>query len=254
MNIRTIIAEDNPSQRTVIDMYANKLGLDVICTVSSGTRLVDETMKWKPDLLLLDISLSKLNGLDAYKQILELGLNPNVIIITGSLDSRHLITGYEYDSLDYIVKPITFDRFEKAINKAKRMIEAKLVLENLDERNHRLITLTHNYREFTVSEDQIFLIEKTPSSRNRTTVYLVNGEMIETTNQLSEIKENCSGKIVYSHRSYLINMTHIRSIQPDALISRNFIVNFNNQSKTAPLTKRYYKEFQESYESLININ
>lgn len=249
MKIKTIIAEDDLSQRTVVHEYASELGLEVVCTVSSGTRLVEETLLHQPDLLFLDISLMKLNGLDAYRRILEMGLNPNLIIISGSIDSKHLVAGFEFDSVDYIVKPYTFDRFAKAVNKAKRTIEAKHLLMNSTSDNpSRWILMKQNYRELRLKEDQILLVEKSNLFRNRTNVYLINGTIEETTSQLSEIKDLCSELIVYSHRAYLINLAHVVGIQPDKFISKNFIVQFENTGLTAPLTRRYYKDFQDSYD------
>ncbi|WP_240416710.1 LytR/AlgR family response regulator transcription factor [Paenibacillus periandrae] len=252
MKIKTIIAEDDLSQRTVLNKFAIELGLDVVCTVSSGTRLVEEVVQRQPDLLLLDISLIKLNGLDAYRQILTLGLNPNVIIISGSIDSKHLVAGFEVGSVDYIVKPYTFERFSKAINKAKHAIETKHLLPSNVDKDARLILMKQKYRELQLKEDQIIFVEKCNTFRNRTNVYLTNGTIEETTTQLSEIKERCSEKIVYSHRSFLINLIHVAGIQPDKLITKAFVIQFENTIRTAPLSRRKYNEILEYYERFRN--
>ncbi|WP_186327639.1 LytTR family DNA-binding domain-containing protein [Paenibacillus sp. Y412MC10] len=250
MKIRTLIAEDDLSQRNVLLEYARGLNLEVISTVSSGTRIVEEVLSKKPDLLLLDISLMKLNGLEAYKRILEMGLSPHVIFISGSLDSHHLVGAFEYDSLDYIVKPFTFERFSKAINKARNAIQARSLIELPTENPVRWIKMKQKYRELRLKEDQIILVEKNNLLRNKSLVYLSNGNVEETSTQLSEIKESCSDMIVYSHRSYLINLMHVVGILPDQVIPKNFVIQFERPDITAPLTRKYYREIRESYERL----
>ncbi|MCM3130641.1 MULTISPECIES: LytTR family DNA-binding domain-containing protein [unclassified Paenibacillus] len=239
---KVIIAEDDMHQLSLLKMYAIELDLVIISTVSSGVRLVDEVKLHRPDIVLLDIGLKKKDGISAFKEILEAGIRPQIIFVTGSLNPQHILTGYEFESVDYLTKPIRKDRFKRAIIKAKEVIHSRKLLNAVVElENTNWIILKANYRDHEIAENQIVFVEKDKMARNRCIVNLKSGEQLETTTQLKEIKEMCSN-LTYSHRSYLVNPLYITSIQPDGLLQKSYIISLEHTNKKVPLTKKNYLE------------
>lgn len=237
---KVVIAEDDIHQLSLLKNYASEMDLDIVSTVSSGVRLVEEVKVYKPDILLLDIGLKKKDGITAYKEILNAGLRPVLIFVTGSLDPSHLLAGFDLQSIDYLTKPIQKHRFERAIQKAKESIYAKKLLDAAVDHDIHFIRLRQNYREITVAENQIVFVEKDKLFRNRYNVHLRDRSVVETSTHLKEIKEMCKGNLVYTHRSYLVNVLYIISIQPDDLFPRNYTISLEHTDEKVPLTKKNY--------------
>lgn len=244
---KVLIAEDDIHQMSLLKMYASEMDLIVVSTVSSGVRLVEEAKIHKPDILLLDIGLKKMDGITAYKKILESGIRPELIFVTGSLDPKHLLAGFELDSVDYLTKPVQKQRFERAINKAKEAIYTKKLLSVVEPDNINWVVLKQNYRDVTIAENQIVFVAKNKLSRNKYNVHLKDRTVLETSTQLKEIKEMCSDNLVYSHRSYLVNVLYIVSIQPDGLFSRGYNITLEHTDQKIPLTKKNYLEASEVF-------
>jgi DNA-binding LytR/AlgR family response regulator len=244
---KVIIAEDDMQQMELLKKYILDLDLILVSSVSSGVRLIEETKYHQPDIVLLDIGLKKLDGISAFKAILEAGLHPQMIFVTGSLNPEHLLAGFEFDSVDYITKPVRLERLTKAISKAKDQIQAKKLLESNAGDSVKWISLKQNYRDMTIAEDQLVFVEKDKLARNKYNVHLVDGSVIPTSSQLKEIKEMCSESVVFSHRSYLVNLSHVNAIQPDGLFAKNFLISLKHTSSKVPLTKKNYDESVSAY-------
>lgn len=244
---KVIIAEDDIHQLSLLKLFAAELELVVVSTVSSGVRLVEEAKIHKPDIILLDIGLKKKDGITAFKEILESGLRPQMIFVTGSLNPDHLLAGFEFDSVDYLIKPVQEERFRRAITKAKDAIHTKKLLNaSVEMESIKWINLKANYRDHVIAENQIVFVEKDKTSRNKYIVHLKNGESLETTTQLKDIKEMCEN-LVYSHRSYLVNPLYITSIQPDGLLMKSYNISLEHTNEKVPLTKKNYLEASDIF-------
>lgn len=241
--IRVIIAEDDSIQAELLKRYAARMGLTVVSCVSSGNRLIEETVSLQPDLLLMDIGLRKLDGISAYKCICEAGYTPFLILISGSTQTEHLLAGFECRSIDYLVKPVDWVRFEKSIERAKIMIHYKRMKVAAPQSTH-WIKLKQKYRALTVAEDQIVYVEKSKSFRNKSVVCLADGKVEETNTSLKEIMDQCTDSLVMPHRSYLVNVKFIASVEADASIPGNYLATLHRGDKKIPVSRRSYHDLQ----------
>lgn len=238
---KVIIAEDDIHQMSLLKKFTSEMELDIVSAVSSGLRLVEEVKNFKPDIILLDISLQKLDGISAIKEIHAAGIfYPQIIFVTGSTKVEHLLAGFEYGSVDYITKPVNENRFKNAITKAKEKIHSKKLLDAEVDVSINWIYLKENYREIPIAENQIVFVEKERMHRSYT-VHLKDGSTVETTTQLNEIYEMGSENLVYSHRGYLVNILYITSIQPVSQSYKNYEITMEHTSIKVPLTKKNYE-------------
>jgi DNA-binding LytR/AlgR family response regulator len=244
---KVLIAEDDFHQMSLLKRCATEMDLVIVSTVSSGIRLIEETKLHKPDIILLDIGLKKLDGISAIKEIHAAGLYPQMIFVSGSLNPEHLLAGFELESVDYITKPINENRFKKAIHKAKEQIHARILLDADNQETINWVVLKQNYRDVTVAENQIIYVEKDKLFRNKYIVHLKDGTIVETSTQLKEIKEMCSDNLVHSHRSYLVNVLYITAIQPDGHINKSYNISLSHTPDKVPLTKKNYNEAAEVF-------
>ncbi|WP_317955428.1 LytR/AlgR family response regulator transcription factor [Paenibacillus chitinolyticus] len=249
--LTVLIAEDDPIQRDKLLLYADKMNLDIIGTVSSGTRLINEYLEHRPDLVLLDIGLEKLDGISAFKAITEQGFRPQMIFVTGSSNPYHLLMGYELDSVDYITKPVNFERFERAISKAKKNILSEKLMATLNDKKINMITVKYKKRTITLNEDQIVCAEKV-SIIKQIRIYTVDGRIIETTTPLSKILEQCTEYVFCPHRSYLVNYKYITSVVPDDFIAGNYIINLLHCDLKVQLYRNNYDRYLACKNLVLN--
>ncbi len=115
-----VVVDDEKLSREVVEKFVkdtNKLNL--VGSYSNGSELNNALSKKKIDLVLLDINMPKINGIDLVKTIEDI---PQVIFITSHKDFA--IEAFENDATDYLVKPIEYSRFSKAIDKAEKIHNA----------------------------------------------------------------------------------------------------------------------------------
>ncbi len=112
--LRCIIVDDEPLAIEVLESHVEKIeGLELVASCSNAVRAFDLLKKEKVDLLFLDIQMPKLNGIDFLKV-----LNPAPKVIFTTAYREYAIESYELNVVDYLLKPIAFDRFLMAANKA----------------------------------------------------------------------------------------------------------------------------------------
>jgi DNA-binding LytR/AlgR family response regulator len=117
MKIKTIIVEDEPLAREGLKSYIREIDfLDLVGTCENALEANSILSIESPDLMFLDIQMPKITGLDFLKSL----KNPPLVIFTTAYPN-YALQGFELDVIDYLVKPYPFDRFLKAVNKAREM-------------------------------------------------------------------------------------------------------------------------------------
>jgi DNA-binding LytR/AlgR family response regulator len=198
-----IIIEDEIPAQKILKNFLNKLpNVELVATfnaaIAANSFLKDQTV----DLVFLDINLPDISGIDFIKTI----KNPPAIIMTTAYP-EYAVSSFELDTIvDYLVKPFSFDRFLKAINKAKDRIEmsekpiqeqAEILFLNVDKTLHK-ITL-----------NDILYIE---SDRNYITV-VTTKQKLSYIDSLKNWKEKLpDNQFIQSHKSYIINRRFVDKI------------------------------------------
>jgi DNA-binding LytR/AlgR family response regulator len=121
MKINALIVDDEPIARAGMEEYAADVSfLNIVGTCDSAVKAYEWVASGKVDLLFLDIQMPRLTGLDFLKTL----KNPPMVILTTAYP-QYALESFALDVLDYLVKPIPFDRFLKAVNKAKELFDLK---------------------------------------------------------------------------------------------------------------------------------
>ncbi|MEY8020028.1 LytR/AlgR family response regulator transcription factor [Muriicola sp. SD30] len=215
-----IIIDDEATARAIVSqLCANTPELDVIEEFSNAIDAIKFLNQQNIDLVFLDIHMPGFTGID-FVQTLK---NPPKVVLTTS-DTNFAIEAYEYEAIvDYLVKPITPERFAKSIQKVKNSLSSQPVTQadagsgsmgdelyiNID---RRLIKLKF--------DDILFIEAKGDYIEVKTTK-----EDYRVHNTLKKIKEKLPGELFLQiHRSYIINFTKIIDIEDNSvLIEKNVI-------------------------------
>jgi two-component system, LytTR family, response regulator len=117
--ITCIIIDDEPLGQELIEKYIGRIpSLKLLGKLDNAIEALDLVDRLRPSLIFLDVNLPEMSGIEfirtfnAYK--------PQIILTTAY--SEHAVEGFEYDVTDFILKPVTFDRFVRGINKAKERL------------------------------------------------------------------------------------------------------------------------------------
>src|SRR6267378_5281729 len=117
---KCIIADDEPLAREIISKYITRIpSLQLVGECGNAVQVVEMLQQHEVDLVFLDIQMPEISGIDLVKML----KNPPYIIITTAFQ-EYSLEGYELDVVDYLLKPIKFERFLKAVTKVFRRGDA----------------------------------------------------------------------------------------------------------------------------------
>lgn len=122
MKLSCLIVEDEPMARKLLTQYVEKVaGLELLGALASPLAALDFLKEHSPDVLFLDVQMPEITGIGLLKILKQ---KPIVVLTTAY--SEYAIESYELDVTDYLLKPITFERFLKCIEKVRQVAEAGL--------------------------------------------------------------------------------------------------------------------------------
>lgn len=224
--LRTVIIDDEPVARKGIEKYVEQtVFLSLIGSFSSPTKLHIEAKKENVDLLLLDIKLHKLNGLDFYKSLGESA--PFVIII--SAYSEYALDGFELNVTDYLVKPVPYDRFLKAVLKVKELFELKKTSNVEYDAKENYFFIKSDLKFQRINLEDILFIE---GMSNYVIIHTESKKFITYLTFRGLLEKLPKNDFVRIHKSYVVSLRKIDSIDVNEV--KIGLVNL-------PLSK-YYKE------------
>jgi len=163
------------------------------------------------DLMFLDIHMPGLNGLELLR---SLSNPPMVILVTAY--AEHALDGFNLDVVDYLVKPVPFSRFLKAVQKAHELYQVR----HLQSRNilaeHDHVFVNANYSLVKIRIQDITFIE---GMKDYVKINLVDGKPVMTRMGLRSIEEKLgSERFMRVHKSYIIALDKIESVQKAQLV------------------------------------
>lgn len=219
-----IIVDDEATARLIVSQLCSKIdNLDVIDDFSSAIEAIKFLNQNTVDVIFLDIHMPGFSGFD-FVQTLK---NPPKIVLTTS-DTNFAIEAYEYEAIvDYLVKPVTLERFEKSIQKVKKSLSQQPKVEAVTQSassNSELgeeLYINIDRRLIKINFNDIQLIEAKGDYIEVKTVK----ETYRVRNTLKKIKDKLPEKLFLQiHRSYIINFTKIIDIEDNSvLIEKNVV-------------------------------
>lgn len=249
--LSVIIAEDQDATRELLESYAKRLDLKIVSSTGSGKWLIDDCIQYEPDLLFMDIGLYGIDGIAAYKKILESGLSPYLIIVSGTQDLQLVLEGMAMNCVDFVTKPVAFERISSAVEKARMMIEKDLVYTNSPAAN--IIQLKSNYRKIFINENNLLYVTKVKGV-NKSIVTVDGGKEtgIESSNSLSDIQSQCSEYIFAPNQSSLVNMKFIKYVYASEELFGTYVIQMSANDVEFDLTRRKRKEFELLYSKYLS--
>lgn len=243
---RVIIADDHEEARRLLRKFITLIQpcFEVIAEAGDGEELVEKVMIEKPDLVLCDIEMPKLKGVDAIKQCQQ--LIPNLCYIFTTAHDDFAVEAFNINALDYILKPIQKDRLYQALEKAKtRLKYSEMVDTELPKQTRKKIPIKFNRSLFYVVIEDILFIEK----EDRKAILHTTENTYPSMESLEEFKTLLPENFVLSHRSFIINLSHVSYIQT---VGKSYMVYFHNYDKPAQISKQNISGIQKKIENYFH--
>ncbi len=233
--IRCLIVDDEPLAIKIIETYLRKMtNITIVGSCESAISAL-ELMQAKPiDLLFLDIQMPEINGLELIE---TLSFKPYIIIITAFRDFA--VDSFELAVNDYLLKPVSFSRFMKSMQRAIKNIEMikqkerQAIKATNKPAEISYITVKEKYKSVKIKVNTILYIE---SFREYSHIHTANEEII-TRQNLSYFEEFLKeSQFLRIHKSYLININKVKSFSPSQIFIEEF---------SLPIGRSYKKLVQE---------
>jgi len=202
MSIRCMIIEDEPLAQNVLKKYIGEVSsLDLVAVCSNALEAQEAIQSKTIHLLFLDINLPKLSGINFLKTLPA----PPLVIFTTAYP-EFAVEGFELDAIDYLVKPFSFERFLKAINKALHKINGKAASSD-DKPADDFIFLKADKKVYKIDFDNILYAEATG---DYVKVFTLEGQYTANITLKKLLEELPANLFIRVHKSYLISANKIK--------------------------------------------
>jgi DNA-binding LytR/AlgR family response regulator len=207
MKLTCIVVDDEPLARGILEKYiAGCPMLDLRASCSSAFEAIEVLERGSVQLVFLDINMPKLSGIS---MIRTLDYPPEIIFTTAY--PEYAVEGFELDAVDYLVKPFSFERFMKSVNKATRRFEmrSKQTGENAGEESS-FLTIKADGKIYRLQLAEIMLLE---ALGDYVRIHTQAG-VITTHDTLKNLESSLPADgFLRVHRSYVIALEQIRFLE-----------------------------------------
>ncbi len=234
--INVLIVDDEPLAQDIIETYVNRVNeLNLVGRCSNAMEANEMLQNNKIDLMFLDIQMPQLTGVDFLKTL----TNPPLVIFTTAY-SEYAVEGFELNAVDYLLKPISFDRFMKAVNKATEQLSYQKIADEVEDADHFFVK--SDKKLVRVKYSEILYIE---GLKDYVIIRMETTRVITLQTMKSLEDKLPSSHFRRIHRSYIVNVDKILAIDGNTVDLHE-----KGQTKELPIGKNYKDEILD----LINKN
>ena len=211
MKLNCLIIDDEPIARKGLEEHVQEIEfLNCIASCENALKASTYLNEQKIDLLYLDIHMPKVNGIDFLKSL----KNPPLTILTTAY-SDYALEGYTLDVIDYLVKPITFERFLKASQKAMEFFQLKTNASNYSSSLADYFFVRCDRKFEKVFFRDVSYVE---GLQNYAVIHLHDRKLITYITLTSLENQLPKDEFLKVHKSFLISVPHVKAIEGDEII------------------------------------
>jgi two-component system, LytTR family, response regulator LytT len=231
MIIKCLAIDDEPLALSKMASYISRTPfLQLSGAFRSGCEAYDLISKTRIDLMFVDINMPDINGLDFVRTLHD---NPRIIFTTAF--SEYAIEGFKLNALDYLLKPIGYNEFLKAANKARSYLEPVTHDEMKETASDDYLFIKSDYKMTRISVNDIIYIE---GMREYVRIHLDSAKPLMPLISLRSLEKQLpSDGFMRVHRSYIVNLDKIISVEHSRIVIAGKIY--------IPVSEQYKESFQK---------
>ncbi len=226
MKIKCLIIDDEPLALNVIKKHLTSFeNFELVATHTNAVDAYNTLSQTAVDVIFIDINMPKINGIDFLKNL----TNPPLTIITTAY-REYAVEGFELNVLDYLVKPISFQRFLKAISKINDKLPENTTKENNAPNPNGFAFFKVDKKMVKIFFKDILYIESLKDYVKIKTIY---EDFITHKNLISITEIIPMDKFIRIHKSYIISINQVESVVGNTV---------QITGKSIPIGRNYQKE------------
>jgi two-component system, LytTR family, response regulator len=207
--MRVVAVDDEPLALALLEDNIRQVpSLRLLASCSNAMEALGVLREQDVDLIFLDIQMPGLTGLQFLQSLAE---RPMIILITAY--EKYALEGFNLDVIDYLVKPVSFERFLKACNKAQDFFKLKQNASFGGEPDYFFVNAEYGLIKVVIPE--ILLIE---GLKDYLKIHMADGKPLVIRMSLKSIEEKLPAhKFFRIHKSYIVSLSHITSIRRNSV-------------------------------------
>jgi DNA-binding LytR/AlgR family response regulator len=226
--INCIAIDDEPLALEILETFCTKVPfLKLDKTFTDTTEAARHLKKFPAELLFLDIQMPDMSGIDFYRQYAK-----DKMVIFTTAHSQYAVEGFNLNALDYLLKPIEYNRFLQAANKAQEYYN---YLYRSNSSEHNFLFVRSEYSLVKISLSDIVFIE---TLDDYIKIHVKDKKPILTKMNLKNVLSKLSEDFIRVHRSYIVPLSKISSVR-----GKNIHLN----DKEIPIGIKYEEDFFRKY-------
>jgi two-component system, LytTR family, response regulator AlgR len=244
--LRVVIVDDEaPARSRVRDLLedcAASLALEIVGEAANGRALLDLLQTTSTDVVLLDIRMPEMDGIEAAQHLQKMANGPSVIFTTAY--DAYALKAFELHAVDYLVKPIRLRRLYEALSRARAITPLSLdVLQKLAPEPRRHLSVQERGRVVLVPVDKIIFMRAELKY-----VTIRTGEREHLLEEsLTRLEQEFRDRFVRIHRSCLVSREHIESFErlSDQEGEGQWVVKLRGVEERLPISRRQQHVMKE---------
>lgn len=244
-----VVDDETPAREELIYMLKRHSDIEVIDEADNGIEAIEKVKGIDIDAIFLDINMPKMGGIEVAKEIIKFNKNIKIIFVTAY--DEYALKAFEVNAVDYILKPISDDRFKNTMDKLINRIEVKTlynkdiekvidVLSEIKIKDNPERVSLHN-GEKLIPIDLKDIIYTTIENKN-TVVWTIKGKF-NINYTLTELEEKWSFKFFRTHKSFLVNLDFIEEIEP--WFNSTYNLKLKDSKEKIPVSRSQVKRFKK---------
>lgn len=238
--MKVLIVDDEPPARDRLEhMIASMDNMQVCGQAAHGLEAVNMVQSTQPDIVLMDIRMPGMDGLEAARHLSEMDEPPAIIFTTAF--SEHALEAYDANAVDYLVKPIRQEKLEKSLAKARKLSKAQIVALDMQTNNigrsHICARVRGNLELISVDNVIYFLADQ-----KYITVRHKDGEVL-IEDALKSLESEFDSRLLRIHRNALVSTKFITGMEKQS--DSRFVVTFMGIDDKLEISRRHVAEVRK---------
>ncbi len=234
-----IVDDEAPARDRLIHMVSSIDSMETSGQASNGLEAVRMVQDSHPDVVLMDIRMPGMDGLEAARHLSEMDEPPAIIFTTAY--SEHALEAYDANAVDYLVKPIRQEKLEKSLAKARKLTKAQIAALNIETNNtgrsHICARIRGNLELIPVDEIVYF-----QADQKYITVRHLGGEVL-IEDALKNLETEFEDRLIRIHRNALVSTNYITGMEKN--IDGRFVVTFKEIEDKLEISRRHVAEVRK---------
>lgn len=234
--INCIILDDEPMAVALLSKYVDKIqSLNLVKATTNPFEVLEFTNNNSVDFIFIDIQMPELTGI----QLMEMLGNKTKFVITSAY-SEYALQGYEHNVIDYLLKPVSFDRFYKGVVKVQEVFKEQTFTNVIaaEEKSDEFLFVKTDGKLIKINLNDLQFVE---GLKDYLYLHLKNEKLI-VLDTLKDFELKLPNNFMRVHKSYIVRLDQIESIERNRIFIQNKII---------PVGDTYKTKFQDWVKSFI---